>query len=190
MILRCAAAVLAVTTAFAQPAAAADQPAGAAYAYAFESIDGGPLPLSQFEGKAVLVVNTASRCGFTPQYEGLQALWRRYRDAGLVVLGVPSGDFGGQELGSEEAIKEFCTVNFEVDFPMAARTTVKGDGAHPFYAWARETLGGVAAPRWNFHKYLIGRDGRLVDWFSTTTGPSSARVAKAIETALAKPAAR
>ena len=166
---------------------AKDQAPGDALDFTFTSIDGDPLPLSQFGDKAVLVVNTASQCGFTPQYEGLQALWNEYREKGLVVLGVPSDDFGGQELGSEAAVKEFCTVNFSIDFPMAEITRVAGDEAHPFYRFAKETLGDKARPRWNFHKYLIGRDGRLVDWFSTTTGPRSPRVIKAIEAVLANP---
>jgi len=177
------AATLAVWLGLAAPAASAT---GAAHAFAFTSIDGEPMPMSRFAGKAVLVVNTASRCGFTPQYEGLQALWAEYRDKGLVVLGVPSGDFGGQELATSGEIKEFCEVNFDVDFPLTEKTVVSGAGAHPFYAWAAEELGAAAKPRWNFHKYLVAKDGRLIDWFSTTTGPSSERVRTAIEAALAQ----
>lgn len=157
-----------------------------AHDFGFTSIEGEPLPMSSFAGKVVLVVNTASRCGFTPQYEGLQALWSRYREQGLVVLGVPSGDFGGQELATADEIKEFCEVNFAVDFPLTEKTVVSGGDAHPFYAWAGEELGRLAKPRWNFHKYLVARDGRLVDWFSTATGPSSDRVKTAIEAALAE----
>jgi len=167
------------------PAAAAD-PAASAYDFDFTAIEGGPLPLSQFKGKVVLLVNTASRCGFTPQYEGLQVVWERYRDRGLVVLGVPSNDFGGQEPGSEAEIKRFCEVNFDVDFPLAAKEHVVGEAAHPFYRWAAERLGFAAKPRWNFHKYLIGPDGQLADWFSTVTAPDAARVTEAIEAQLAR----
>jgi len=167
---------------FSASARAAD-PAGA-HAFAFTAIDGGPLPLKDFAGKAVLVVNTASRCGFTPQYEGLQALWEAYRDRGLVVLGVPSNDFGGQEPGSEAEIKQFCEVNFAIDFPMTAKAQVKGADAHPFYVWAGERAGIAGRPRWNFHKYLIGPDGRFVDWFATTTPPSAARLRAAVEAVL------
>lgn len=157
---------------------------GSAHAFTFTAIDGTPLPLSQFAGKAVLVVNTASQCGFTSQYEQLQAVWQRYRDRGLVVLGVPSNDFGGQEPGTEAEIQEFCATTFSVDFPLAEKTMVSGDGAHPFYQWARGELGMVAAPKWNFHKYLIAPDGRLVDWFSTVTRPDSDKVIAAIEQVL------
>lgn len=152
-----------------------------AHAFSFQAIDGAELPLAAFTGKAVLVVNTASRCGFTKQYADLQDLWQRYRARSLVVLGVPSNDFGGQEPGSEAEIKDFCEVNFDVDFPLTAKTVVKGADAHPFYKWAAETLGGMAKPRWNFHKYLIAPDGRLVDWFSTLTSPTSSKVVRAVE---------
>ncbi|MEO3428200.1 glutathione peroxidase [Pelagibius sp. CAU 1746] len=167
------------------PAAAAE-PAASAHDFAFTSIEGQPLPLSQFKGKVVLLVNTASRCGFTPQYEGLQAVWERYRDRGLVVLGVPSNDFGGQEPGSEAEIKQFCEVNFSVDFPLTSKEQVVGEAAHPFYRWAAAQLGFAAKPRWNFHKYLIGPDGALVDWFATTTKPTAAKVTKAIEAQLSR----
>ena len=121
--------------------------ATSAHQFTFDSIEGGELPLSDFAGKAVLVVNTASRCGFTPQYSELQELWSRYRSRGLVVLGVPSNDFGGQEPGTKAEIKTFCEVNFDVDFPMTDKVRVKGDEAHPFYAWAGQELGGLAKPR-------------------------------------------
>lgn len=152
-----------------------------AYDFAFTTIDGAPLPLSDFRGKALLVVNTASRCGFTPQYEGLEKLWTDYRDRGLVVLGVPSNDFGSQEPGSEAQIKEFCAVNFAIDFPMTAKTEVRGENAHPFYRWAASQVGVLGVPRWNFHKYLIAPDGRLVDWFATTTSPDAARLRAAVQ---------
>lgn len=158
--------------------------ATSAYDFTFPSIDGGQLALSGFAGKTVLVVNTASRCGYTPQYTQLQDLWERYRDKGLVVLGVPSNDFGGQEPGDEKEIKEFCSVNFNVDFPMTAKQQVSGDNAHPFYKWAAQRLGVMASPKWNFHKYVIGPDGQLVDWFSTVTDPTSDKVIAVVETSL------
>lgn len=161
-----------------------DASAAGAHDFQFTRIEGGPLPLSDFKGKAVLVVNTASRCGYTPQYTGLQKLWRTYRDKGLVVLGVPSNDFGGQEPGTAVEIKTFCETNFEVDFPLAGKEPVKGDAAHPFYKWAAQELGPEAAPKWNFHKYLIGPDGKLVGWFSTKTSPDAPDLTAAIEIAL------
>ena len=157
-----------------------------AHDFSFTSIEGAPLPLATYRGKAVLVVNTASFCGFTKQYADLQSLWEKYRDRGLVVLGVPSNDFGGQEPGSEAEIKEFCEVNFDIDFPLTAKVRVKGDDAHPFYAWAAKELGFSAKPRWNFHKYLVAPDGRLADWFSTATSPNAERVLRAVEQVLPK----
>jgi len=162
-------------------ASAGAQSVTTAHEFEFTSIDGAPLPLETFKGKVVLLVNTASRCGFTHQYADLQSVWERYRGRGLVVLGVPSNDFGGQEPGSESDIKEFCEVNFNVDFPMTSKVHVKGEAAHPFYRWAADELGFAAEPRWNFHKYLIAPDGRLVDWFATTTPPNAERVVRAIE---------
>ena len=155
-----------------------------AHDFSFTAIDGTPLPLNGFTGKAVMVVNTASQCGFTPQYAGLQDLWKRYRDRGFVLLGVPSNDFGGQEPGTEAEIKDFCQANFDIDFPLTSKTVVSGDEAHPFYLWAGNELGMIAKPRWNFHKYLIGPDGRLVDWFSLPTSPTEAKVLKAVEAVL------
>ena len=155
-----------------------------AYDFAFTAIDGGPLPLSNFKGKAVLVVNTASECGYTPQYKDLQALWQRYRDRGLVVLGVPSNDFGGQEPGTEAEIKRFCERQYAVDFPLTAKVHVTGGEAHPFYQWAANVAGEAASPRWNFHKYLVGPDGELAAWFPTKTSPTAAEVTEAVEDAL------
>lgn len=155
-----------------------------AHDFAFAAIDGGIVRLADYAGRPVLVVNTASKCGFTYQYDGLQALWDRYRDRGLVVLGVPSDDFGGQEFGSEAEVKDFCAVNFAIDFPMTAITPVKGSRAHPFYTWAARTMGPRNAPRWNFHKYLVGPDGRLVAAFGSTAEPTGAAVTGAIEALL------
>lgn len=160
--------------------------AGDAYDFSFTAIDGQPLPLAEFRGKALLVVNTASFCGFTGQYEALQTVWSRYRERGLVVIGVPSNDFGRQEPGSEGEIKQFCEVNFSVDFPLTAKTVVSGKNAHPFYRWAVAELGAASAPRWNFHKYLISPEGALVAWFPTMTSPTAEPVTRAIEGELAR----
>lgn len=157
-----------------------------AHDFSFPGIDGGTVSLRDFAGRALLVVNTASRCGYTYQYDGLQALYDRYRDRGLVVLGVPSDDFGGQELDTEAQVKEFCSVNFAIDFPMTGITVVRGPGAHPFYVWAEGELGPERAPRWNFHKYLVGPDGALVAAFPTRTEPSDPRLLGAIEALLAQ----
>ncbi|NVK18411.1 MAG: glutathione peroxidase [Methylocystaceae bacterium] len=157
------------------------QAAQTAHDFSFDTIEGTPLNLSDYKGHVVLVVNTASECGFTPQYKGLQALWEAYKDKGLVVLGVPSNDFGGQEPGQADEIKQFCEVNYGVDFPLTDKTVVKGDQAHPFYKWARQELGFMAAPKWNFHKYLIDQNGQLVDWFATTTKPQSDKITKKLD---------
>jgi len=160
-----------------------------AYDFAFNRIDGSALPLSEFKNKVVLVVNTASRCGFTPQYEGLQKLYDTYKDKGLVVIGIPANDFGGQEPGSNKEIKQFCEMNFAINFPMAEKTEVTGKNAHPFYKWAGEQgKGGLLTgkPRWNFHKYLIGPDGTLAGSYASTTKPGSSEMIKAIETELTR----
>lgn len=149
--------------------------------FAFTSIEGTPMSGSDFTGKVVLAVNTASFCGFTKQYTELQTLWETYKDRGLVVLGLPSNDFGAQEPGSSEEIKDFCTTNFSVDFPMTEKVVVKGDNAHPFYAWAGAQVGMLGRPKWNFHKYLIGPDGQVANWFATTTSPMADKVTTAIE---------
>ena len=155
-----------------------------AHQFDFTSIDGGTLSLSQYKGKAVLVVNTASFCGFTPQYEGLQTLWETYQHRGLVILGVPSNDFGQQEPGSSAEIKDFCSTNYQVSFAMTEKEVVSGANAHPFYKWARAELGYLAAPKWNFHKYLLDPEGRLVDWFSTATKPNADKLIRAVEKVL------
>lgn len=155
-----------------------------AYDFSFTSIEGAPLPLASFKGKPVLVVNTASRCGLTPQYEGLEKLYRDYRDQGLVVLGVPCNQFAGQEPGTEDEIKSFCQTKFDVDFPMTSKVDVKDAGRHPFYAWAEEKLGTPAVPVWNFHKILIGKDGEAISAFGPRTDPLDAAVTGAVEQAL------
>ncbi len=171
----------------ATPAAAipAASQTGSAHDFTFTSIDGSPMPLSQYAGKVLLVVNTASLCGFTPQYQGLQALYERYGDRGLVVIGAPSNDFGGQEPKSEGEIKEFCQGAFGVTFPLTEKVSVTGPDVHPFYRWARETGGEKLAPRWNFHKYLISAKGKLVGAFSTRTKPQAKELTDAINEQLA-----
>jgi len=155
-----------------------------AYDFTFRTIDGEPLPLSKFKGKAVLVVNVASQCGLTPQYSGLEALWRAKRDKGLVVLGVPANDFGAQEPGTEDQIKTFCETRFGVDFPMTAKEHVVGGAAHPFYKWIVAQFGADAAPKWNFHKYLVGKDGAVVGTFGSRMEPNDATMNSAIDEAL------
>jgi glutathione peroxidase len=155
-----------------------------AYDFDFTSIDGSPLPLSTFKGKAVLVVNTASKCGLTPQYDGLEKLYTDYKDKGLVVLGVPCNQFAGQEPGTEAEIKEFCDVRFHVDFPMTAKVDVKDASRHPFYAWAEQQLGEPAVPVWNFHKILIGPEGQAVAAFGPRTDPLDPSIVEAVEKAV------
>lgn len=150
------------------------------------ALSGGELKAEIFRDQVVLVVNTASKCGFTPQYEGLEALWREYRGKGLVVLGVPSNDFGAQEPGSSADVATFCEINYGVDFPLLDKQVVVGANAHPLYRWAAERTGPLGLPRWNFHKLLIGRDGQLVDWFSSMTAPDATRLRSALDKALAE----
>jgi glutathione peroxidase len=146
----------------------------------FEAIDGGTLDLEDYRGGPVLVVNTASRCGSTPQFDALQALWERYRGAGLTVVGIPSKSFG-QELGSAGEVKDFCEANFALDFPMTGLVEVRGAAAHPFYAWA---AGEGYAPDWNFYKLLLDGDGRIVAAFDRFTEPDDPALVAAIEALL------
>jgi glutathione peroxidase len=164
-----------------------DMSSKTAWDFSFTSIDGQPMPLSDFRGQVLLVVNTASFCGFTKQYEALQALHAKYEGQGFAVIGVPSNDFGGQEPKAAGEIKEFCEGMFGVTFPLADKNAVSGDDAHPFYKWAREELGWLNAPKWNFHKYLVGRDGKLVTSFYSQTAPDADRLIKAVEAEIAKP---
>lgn len=152
-----------------------------AHDYEFQMINGEALSLESYRGSPVLVVNTASRCGFTPQYRELQGLWERYKARGLVVIGVPSNDFGAQEPGSEAEVLAFCEVNYGVDFPLTAKQVVIGGEAHPFYQWITEVAGEDARPRWNFHKYLIGPDGELVNVYPSKTSPMDAMLIAEIE---------
>lgn len=155
-----------------------------AHDFSFTSIEGKPLSMKEFAGKPVLLVNTASACGLTPQYKGLQALWEAERDKGVVVLGVPSNDFGAQEPGSEEEVKEFCAVRYGVTFPLTSKNPVIGPDAHPLYKWIGEQTGEAGLPKWNFHKYLIGKDGTLKAVFGSRTEPEAPEVKAAIGEAM------
>ncbi|WP_408734997.1 glutathione peroxidase [Asaia prunellae] len=137
---------------------------------------GKPISMANFRGKAVLIANTASKCGFTPQYEGLQYLWSEYGQSGLVVLGVPSNDFGQQEPGTAAEIQTSCSRNYGVSFPMATKSHVKGKAAVPLFQWIARKGGILARPRWNFYKYLISREGELITWFTPLTSPDSERL--------------
>jgi glutathione peroxidase len=155
-----------------------------AHDFSFKAIDGKPLPLSQFKGHPVLIVNVASKCGLTPQYEGLVKLYHDHQKQGLVVLGVPSNQFMGQEPGTNEEIATFCSTTFGVDFPLTEKSDVKGDTAHPFYKWMLGELGQPADPQWNFHKLLVGKDGKAIRAFGPQTDPLSPEIVQAIEGAL------
>ena len=151
------------------------------YDFELTSLKGKPMPLSAYAGKPLIIVNTASKCGFTPQYKGLEEVWQRHKADGLVMLGVPSNDFAGQEPGNSMEIAEFCEINFGVDFPLTEKVHVKGAEAHPLFNWLGEQGGFLATPRWNFYKYFIGRDGKLKDWFASVTTPDSAKFNRAVE---------
>ena len=138
--------------------------------------DGVIHKLNDYKGKAVLLVNVASNCGFTKQYNDLQLLWDKYRSKGLVVIGIPSNQFGSQEPGSNKEIKDFCEVNFNITFPMSSKTDVKGNNAHPIYLWAQKNYGKSAVPKWNFHKILINKDGKVQKTYSSFTKPMSNKI--------------
>src|SRR6266852_387481 len=155
------------------------------YAFSFPALVGGDIRLADYAGRPLLVVNTASLCGFTPQYAGLQELWTKFRDRGLMMIGVPSNDFGGQEPGGATEIAETAQHQYGVTFPITAKVVVKGPNAHPFYRWAAEARPNDV-PRWNFHKYLVGRDGYIAEAFPESVEPSDTRVKTAIGRALAE----
>jgi glutathione peroxidase len=155
-----------------------------AYAFSFPALAGGDIRLADYAGSPILIVNTASLCGFTPQYAGLQELWTQFHARGLMIIGVPSNDFGGQEPGGATEIAETAQHHYGVTFPIAAKAVVKGPNAHPFYKWAAEVRP-KDVPRWNFHKYLIGQDGGIADAFSETIEPSDTRIKTAIGRTLA-----
>ena len=151
-----------------------------AHEFNFKSIDGGEINLQNYTEKVIVVVNVASRCGFTPQYEDLQNLWTNYKDKNLVVIGVPTNNFK-QEPGSNKDIKDFCETNFNISFPMTEKIDVIGNNAHPFFKWAKENHGKSAIPKWNFHKIVIGKNGKVADTFASITKPSSKRFIDLIE---------
>ena len=156
-----------------------------AFDFSADSLDGTPQALSQYAGKVLLVVNVASKCGFTPQYTGLEKLWRDYRDHGLVVLGFPCDQFGHQEPGDAAEIRNFCSLTYDVDFPMFAKIDVNGANAHPLWKWLKQEKGGllgIDAIKWNFTKFLVGRDGRVLKRYAPTDTPES--LAADIEAAL------
>jgi glutathione peroxidase len=145
------------------------------------SISGDELNLSKLKGKTILLVNVASNCGFTKQYDDLQNLHESYKNKGLVVIGMPSNQFGGQEPGSETEIKKFCETNFNITFQMTSKYDVKGDNAHPIYIWAKETFGKSTVPKWNFHKILINKEGKVEDTFASFTNPMSKKITNKLE---------
>ena len=150
-----------------------------AYAFSFPGLETGAIKLADHAGKPILVVNTASQCGYTPQYAGLQQLWARYHERGLMIVGVPSNDFGGQEPGGADEIMHTAHGEYGIGFPLAAKAQVKGPSPHPFYKWAASERP-LETPRWNFHKYLVGRDGHIAAVFATDIEPMDARVIDAI----------
>ena len=149
--------------------------------FKINSINGEELDLSMFNGKTILLVNVASKCGFTKQYDDLQKLYENFKDKGLIVVGIPTNQFGGQEPGTESEIKNFCETNFNITFPMTSKYEVKGANAHPIYIWAKDTFGKSTVPKWNFHKILINKNGKIEDTFASFTGPLSNKVVKKIE---------
>tara|TARA_B110000971_G_C19949508_1_gene472654 strand:- start:466 stop:1011 length:546 start_codon:yes stop_codon:yes gene_type:complete len=148
--------------------------------FIFKSVEGNIIKISDYESKVLVVVNVASRCGFTNQYEDLQKLWTTYKDRGLVIIGVPSDNFR-QEPGTNKEIKDFCETTFGIDFPITEKVDVIGDSAHPFFLWAKKNYGSSSIPKWNFHKIIIGRNGKVVDTFSSITNPSSKKFISSIE---------
>ena len=155
-----------------------------AYDYKFNALDGSELNLNEFKSKVIVVVNVASQCGFTNQYKDMQKIWEEYQTKGFVMLGVPSNDFGKQEPGSNEDIKNFCEAKFGISFPMTEKVSVKGADAHPFYIWAEKNHGKSAVPKWNFHKIIINKEGKIEKTFSSMTNPSSKKFIEVIENLL------
>ena len=151
-----------------------------AYDFEFNSIDGNKIILSDFKNKVLVLVNVASRCGYTPQYEDLQTLWSNYKDKNLIVIGVPTNNFK-QEPGTNKEIKDFCETNFGINFPMTEKIDVIGSNAHPFYKWAKKNHGISAIPKWNFHKIVIGKNGKVIDTFASFTKPTSKKFLNLIE---------
>ena len=152
-----------------------------AYDFNFKDLDGSNLNLSEYKNKVIIIVNVASQCGFTKQYEDMQKVWEKYQKDGIVMIGVPSNDFGNQEPGDNKEIKNFCEAKFGITFPMTEKVIVKGDDAHPFFIWAKNNYGKSAIPKWNFHKIVIGRDGKVADTFASITKPTSKKFINKIE---------
>ena len=144
----------------------------------FESIDGNVISLKDYKNKPILIVNSASFCGFTYQYEELENLYQKFNKKGLVIIAIPSNDFGGQEFKDNKKVKEFCEVNFNISFPITTITKVKGKNRHPFFNWVEKEAGYLSLPKWNFYKYLINKEGKLSSWFSSVTKPSSDKFLK------------
>jgi len=158
-----------------------------AYNFSFTSInENKKLSIGDFKGKVIVIVNSSSKCGFRSQYADLEKIYEEYKDKGLVIIGVLSNDFGAQEPGGNQEIAKFSQLSYGGTFPMAQKEKVSGDNTHPFYIWAKEILGLGAAPKWNFHKYLINKEGKLINYFYSTTSPQSSRFKTSIEKALAE----
>jgi len=155
-----------------------------AYDFNFKDLDGSDISLNEYRGKVIIVINVASQCGFTKQYESMQEVWVKYQSKGIVMIGVPSNDFGNQEPGSNKEIKNFCEAKFGITFPMTEKVTLKGNDTHPFYKWAEKNHGRSAVPKWNFHKIIIGKDGKIFDTFASITNPSSKRFIASLEKAI------
>ena len=151
------------------------------YDLEIESINGEIIKLKDYRDKVILIVNTASYCGFTKQYTDLQNLYEKYKDKNFVVLGVPSNQFGGQEPGSNKEIKEFCETNFDINFPMTEKVNVKGDDAHPIYKWAKENFGNSSVPKWNFHKIIINNEGKIEEAYGSFAKPLSSKIITVLE---------
>jgi glutathione peroxidase len=149
--------------------------------FSIKSINGDEINLNQYKGKTILLVNVASKCGFTKQYTGLQTLYEKYYEKGLVIIGIPSNQFGGQEPGSNEEIKNFCETNFNITFPMTDKVDVKGENSHDIYLWAKENYGKSTIPKWNFHKILINKNGKIQNTFNSFVDPLSKKITNEIE---------
>ena len=151
------------------------------YEFDFTSIDGKIIKLRDFKGKPMVIINTASLCGFTKQYSDIETIFKNYEDKNLTIIAVPSNDFGSQELSSNKKVKEFCTTNFNTSFLLTEITNIKGEKGHPFFKWVKKEAGFLAFPKWNFYKYLINREGKLVSWYGSVTKPTAPKIIKDIE---------
>ena len=151
------------------------------YQFNFKSIDGKEINLNDFKGKPIIIVNTASLCGFTYQYSDIETLQQKYKKDGLIIIGIPSNDFGNQELSSNQKVKEFCTINFDISFMLTEITNIKGEKGHPFFKWVKKEAGFLAFPKWNFYKYLFDRNGKLIKAWSSMTKPDSSKITSLID---------